>query len=194
LEAAFGYTPVSADAAGTSSADAYSIPIDPETGYGVTYFPVQNPGPYQHDRVSPGMLIGNTPTPLAVASSRQFDANVYGFRLGPYLEFAAHPRVKLALSAGLALAYIESDFSYNETVTIPGVGVSPQAGSSSQSDWRVGGFVSGTVSYGFAQHWTAVAGAQFVDLGEYTHTVNDKQAVLDLRSSIFVTLGLTYSF
>jgi hypothetical protein len=218
LEAAFGYTPICVDDSRTLSgdvsvtSDAYSIPIDPATGYGVTYFPVQTPGPWQNNRTGTlhggegggNPLIGNTPSPLAaqflaggatIVGSRQFDANFYGFRLGPYLEFPAHPRVNLALSAGLALAYIESDFSYNETVSITGVaGTQTHAAAGSQSDWRVGGYVSGTVAYSFAQNWAAFAGAQYLNLGQYTHTVDDKQAALDLRSSIFVTLGLSYSF
>jgi hypothetical protein len=216
LEAAFGYTPISVDDARTLSGDvtvagdAYLVPKDAETGYGVTYFPSRtSSGAWQNNRAGtlhPGeaALIGNTPTAVpsqflpgaaTIAGSRQFDANFYGLRLGPYLEFPAHPRVNLALSAGLAVAYITSDFNYSETVTIAGIADSQtSAGSGSQSGWCVGGFVSGTVAYEFAHHWAAVAGAQFMDLGQYTHTINNKQAVLDLRQSVFITLGLTYSF
>jgi hypothetical protein len=42
--------------------------------------------------------------------------------------------------------------------------------------------------------WSASACAQFEDLGTYTQNLNGKQAALDLSSSIFVTLGLSYSF
>jgi hypothetical protein len=73
-------------------------------------------------------------------------------------------------------------------------GAQTNTGSGSQSDWLVGGYVSGTIAYSFAKNWAAVVGGQFIDLGQYHHSVNDKQAVLDLRSSVFVTLGVTYSF
>jgi hypothetical protein len=42
--------------------------------------------------------------------------------------------------------------------------------------------------------WALVDGVQFEDLGTYTQNLNGKQAVLDLSNSIFVTLGLSYSF
>ena len=42
--------------------------------------------------------------------------------------------------------------------------------------------------------WAFVAGAQFEDVGQYTQTLNGKQATLDLSKSIFVTVGLSYSF
>ena len=216
LEAAFGFTPISVDDTRALSGDvvvvgdAYSVPIDAETGYGITYFPsATSSGAWQNNRTGtlhPGdaALIGNTPTAMPsqlipgaanIVGSRQFDANFYGFRLGPYLEFQAHPRLNLGLSAGLAVAYIESDFSYQETVTIAGIADSPyQRAASSQSGWCVGGFVSGTVSYNFARNWAAIAGAQFMGLGQYTHNLNNKQAVLDLRQSVFVTIGASYSF
>jgi hypothetical protein len=54
--------------------------------------------------------------------------------------------------------------------------------------------VAGTFSYTFAPSWAVFAGAQFQDLGKYTHDAGGRQAVVDLRSAVFTTLGLSYSF
>lgn len=40
----------------------------------------------------------------------------------------------------------------------------------------------------------AKPGAPFEDVGRYTQTLHGKQATLDLSKSIFVTIGLSYSF
>jgi hypothetical protein len=216
LEAAFGFMPIGVTDSSTLngdvvvSGDAFAVPKDTATGYGITYFPsLSSSGPWQNNKAGtlhPGdaALIGNggtavpsqvIPGAAIIAGSRQFDANFYGFRLGPYLEFEAHPRLDLVISAGLAVAYIESDFSYQQTVSIAGIpDAQSQNAASSQSGWCVGGFVSGTVSYKFARDWAAVAGAQFMGMGQYTHNLNNKQAVLDLRQSVFVTVGVSYSF
>jgi hypothetical protein len=47
---------------------------------------------------------------------------------------------------------------------------------------------------GRSSMWSASACAQFEDLGTCTQNLNGKQATLDLSSSIFVTLGISYSF
>ena len=60
--------------------------------------------------------------------------------------------------------------------------------------WLPGGYVAGNISVTLSDKWALVDGVQFEDLGTYTQNLNGKQAVLDLSNSIFVTLGLSYSF
>lgn len=215
LESAFGYTDLSVRDSHLVQGDvmvardAYAVPIDPGTGYGVSYFPNHggNGAPYQHgvdfsqDGNNPA--IGNMPTALpgqiisggaVVTGSREFEANLYGFRLGPYVELPLGKRVALNFSGGLALAYVESDFSFNETVSIAGVGSQTRSGSGSHSGWMAGGYGAVNCSITFAESWAAFAGAQFMDVGQYRHSVSGKEAVLDLRQTIFATFGISHSF
>jgi hypothetical protein len=215
-EAAFGYTTVSySDSSAfhqdvTVSSDAYGVPVDPASGYGVTYFPTLTTTgqPYQHgfNRIGTGgsdPLIFSGPVSLptqvlpgaaTVTGYRNFDANLFGFRFGPYFEFPLSRTLSVGLSGGFALVYVTSDFSYNETVAIAGLQPAISSGSGSHSDWLPGGYVAGTISWAFAEQWALTAGAQFEDVGRYTQVVNGKQAVLDLSQAIFVTFGITYAF
>ena len=208
LEAAAGYgwlsvhdsRPLAADV--NVASDAYAVPIDPVTGYGITRF-ADYPGPHQGDFVHPTGLLSDVATPLpgqvvpggaSITGSRQFEADLFGFRFGPYFEVPLSRRVSLDFSGGLALAYVNSTFKFNQTVTIAGVGTQSQSGSGSHSGWLPGGYVAGNISVALSDKWALVGGVQFEDLGTYTQNLNGKQAVLDLSNSIFVTVGLSYSF
>jgi hypothetical protein len=60
----------------------------------------------------------------------------------------------------------------------------------------VGGYVGGQISVNVAKDWSIFAGAQFQDVGTYTHHSHSsaETAVLDLRKSIFVNFGISHSF
>ena len=208
LEAAGGYgrlsvhdsRPLAADV--NVASDAYSVPIDPVTGYGVTTF-ADYPGPHRGDFLDHSGLLGNVATPLpgqivpggaSITGWRQFDADLFGFRVGPYFEVPLSEKVSLNFSGGLALAYVNSTFKFNQTVSIAGVGTQSQSGSGSDSGWLPGGYVAANLSVALSDKWALVAGAQFEDVGQYTQNLNGKQVTLDLRNSIFVTVGLSYSF
>jgi len=90
---------------------------------------------------------------------------------------------------------VNSEFSYDEVITVPGAGnLLQHEASGSATGWLPGGYVAGTFSVALSDAWAFVAGAQLESVGQYTQTLNGEQAVLDLRKLIFVTLGLSYSF
>ena len=212
LEAAFNFMNLTINdshpltGSGTLISDAFQLP--PE--FGGEGFVIPPPAPYSHGPfLTPGTgnpVIGATPTrlpsvafPTSITGSRNFDANVFGWRLGPYAELPLGKRVSIALSGGLALAAITSDFSYKETVTYNqniGTGVSTQttAGSGSEAGVQVGGFVSGTCTVALSEKWDLFAGAQFQSMGHYTHRIGNREARLDLSESVFVSVGLSFSF
>lgn len=158
------------------------------------------PPGYQGRKNTPGVVIGADPQtsrssiPESVTGSREFNADIFGFRVGPYLEIPLSRKISLAFSGGLALAEINSDFRFIEKIQAGSVKFPATQGSGSQSGWLAGGYVSGTVSYAMSRSASLVGGVQFQDLGDYAHQVNGRDAVLDLSKSVFVTLGLSYSF
>jgi hypothetical protein len=207
FEAALGYSDLTVNDNSTYNGDvatindAFEVPADTLTGARV----VPPPGPTSGGAGTP--LLGSIPTrsltslaagdpgSAIISGQREFHANLYGLRLGPCIEIPLSRKLALAVSGGFALVYVESDFRYNETVTIPGVaGSVNNAGSGSHSGWLPGGYVAANLSVALSKKWALVAGAQFEDVGRYTQSVNEKQATLDLSKSIFVTLGLAYSF
>jgi hypothetical protein len=209
LESAFGYSDLSVSDNSTYSAgvttinDAFGVPPMPiELGGGPGVVP--SPGPSSGGVNTP--LLDSTPVrsitgvaagapgSASITGQHGFNANLYEFRLGPGVEFPLSRKLALSVSAGFALVYAESDFSFNENVSIPGVGSVNHAGSAWQSGWLPGGYAAVNLSLTLSERWALTAGAQFEDVGQYSQTLNGKQATLDLSNSIFVTLGITYSF
>ena len=192
----------------TVQTDAYALNgvIPPQPPYYGTY---EGPVPGGPNRP----VISDTPVPQAattvpngasITGERKVDADVYGFRVGPYFEIPLTRKLALTLSGGLAVASLNSQFKFNETVTMPGINTTlpggPQvntvtrAGSSSRNDFLLGGYAAGSFSYAFTKSWSAFVGGQYQNVGRFSQQIAGKQADLDLSKSIFVTIGAGYSF
>jgi hypothetical protein len=182
----------------TKQTDAYAlngvVPPDPPY-YGTFEGPVPG-GPNRP-------VISDTPIPQApttiangatIVGDRKIDADIYGFRVGPYVEIPLSQKFALSLSGGLAVASVHGDFKFNETVSIPGVGSVASSGSGSRTDWLFGGYAGANLSYAFNKSWSAAIGAQYQNVGRFSEQVGGKRAELDLSNSIFVTVGIGYSF
>jgi hypothetical protein len=200
LEGAFGYTYMSVHDAGTQPANVTRV----NDSYAFQGTPGEiPPAPYTGGYSRPGSLINASPTSsttdvlqnaASITGSRDFSANLFSFRLGPYVEFPLSKSIAFTLSGGFALMCVNSELSYNETVTIPDVGSVEHRASGTGTGLLPGGYVAGAFSVALSDAWAVVAGAQFESVGRYTQTLNGEQATLDLSKSIFVTLGLFYSF
>lgn len=200
LEGAFGYSYMSVHDSGTQSANVTRV----NDNYAFQGSPTEiPPAPYAGGYSRPGPVIGASPTSrttdvlqnaATITGSRDFSANLFSFRFGPYVEIPLSKSIAFTLSGGFALMCVNSEFSYDETVTIPDVGSVEHRASGSNTGWRPGGYVAGALSVALSDAWAVVGGAQFESLGQYTQNLNGEQATLDLSKSIFVTLGLSYSF
>lgn len=159
--------------------------------------------PYQGSFEGPGFVI-NTP---AVSSSttlipgatflaqQQFDANLWGFRLGPYIEYPLSKKWSLHLSGGLAVGLLDSTASWKETLTLPGGGGSTSVNGHGDDLSVLWGFYIGlNAAYQINERWGVEAGVQFQDLGTYDHNFGGRTVELDLSGSVFVHVGISYSF
>jgi hypothetical protein len=54
--------------------------------------------------------------------------------------------------------------------------------------------VGANLSWQINNRWSAVGGVQYQNLGTYQHSFNGQQVELDLRNSLFVTLGVGFAF
>ena len=124
-----------------------------------------------------------------LSGNRKISADIFGFRLGPYIEMPLGDRVSFMLSAGMAAAIVDSEFSFQD-VTTGGT----LSGRGSHTDVLWGGYVAGSFSVALNEKWSLNAGAQYQDVGRFSQVVGGKRAELDLSRSIFVTLGFSYTF
>lgn len=201
LEAAVNYLNLSLRANDTFSAsatrvtDAYSF--TPGTTPPNATPPNTVPGPYQGSFEGPGFVIGDTPvssstvvvTGAAVTDKRHFDANLWGLRLGPYLELPLGGPMNLSISGGLAVGLMDAEASWSQRS-----GSSTLSGSGDDWDVLWGGYASATVTWALSERWSLAGGAQFQTLTDYEHSFGGREVEVNLGNCWFVTFGLTYTF
>jgi hypothetical protein len=165
--------------------------------------PPQTPPAYQGSFGGAGFMIGSTPISSTTAlipggatitGHREFNADVWGFRLGPYFEFPLGERVNLALSGGLAVGLIDGSASWTESAFITGGGFASGSGKGHDFSVLCGGYLSAKVAWQVSERWSVEGGLQYQLLGNYEHNLGGRTVQLDLSRSIFVTVGAGYRF
>ena len=199
LEAAFNYTKVSFDDhvtfAGNVSQSTDAYPFTPGTT------PPQNL-PYQGTFNGPGFLIGSTRVSSTTSvvgggtftGQQKFDSDIWGLRLGPYVEYQLSERLDLAFSAGLATGLLVNSASWNESISVGGNQVAVSTGNGSNTAVVWGGYAAANLAWHFSEHWSAEGGVQFQSLGKYEHDLGGRTIALDLSKSLFATVSVGYSF
>ena len=188
FEAAVNYMSISA-----SGSSTFGVNVT-ETDY---HFPIAIPQPPPlNDSGAPGQpalpVPGTSLAPGAgsVLAQDSLDADLWGFRLGPYAELPLTEKLYLHASAGLAFGLLDSSVTWNEKFT-PGSTVS---GGGSDFSALVGGYISVDADYHFNPRWDVEAAVQFQDLGTYNHNYGGRSAQLDLSQSVFIKVGISFDF
>ncbi|MEX2381424.1 MAG: hypothetical protein WD490_03495 [Opitutales bacterium] len=197
MEGAFGYTDIAirdgrglqGDVVRVTDAFALEGTIPPAPPYSGTF---EGPGPLLADL--PVRSVQVVPGAAEITGRRNLDAHLFGVRVGPYIEVALFAPLSLQLGAGLALAYIDSEFTFIETTTVAGAGSATRAGSSSGSGFRGGGYVDAKVAVALTPRWSLFGGAQYQRLGRFSQEAEARRVQLDLGDSVSVTLGAAVSF
>jgi hypothetical protein len=199
IEAAFNYTPIDINQTST-----FGVTASQQTDtYGYTPGTTPPSAPYRGSFGGPGFVI-NTPrtgtstavVPNATVTTQDsFDANLWGLRLGPYVEFpfGKKQQLTLSLSAGLAVGLLDANESWKQTITIGGSSTASHGGGEDFS--ALWGFYAGlNADYQFTEHWGIAGGVQFQDLGTYNHNFDGREVSLDLSKSVFFLVGVSYNF
>ena len=159
--------------------------------------------PYQGSFNGPGFVINDTPTSSATVlipgatfiAQQHFEANLWGFRLGPYLDLPVSEKMDLYFTGGLAVGVLDGEASWRENLILPGgAGSLGASGSGSDTSVLYGYYLSLRAAYQFTERWSVEAGVQYQDLGVYNHNFGGCTAELDLRKSFFVHAGVGFSF
>jgi hypothetical protein len=206
LEAALGYTAVSIKDNQTLTYtttrlnDTYTLNgvVPPEPPYAGSF---EGPGPLIPSSPSAGERSTTVlPGAATIFGERKVDSDLFTLRLGPYVEIPLYKKLSLNLGGGLTLAVADTKFSFNEIVSIsdPLYGINltsaPRSGSGSQTDFLVGGYAGGSVSYAFSEKVRVFIGAIFQAAGQSVNDQNGKQSVLNLDKALMFSIGANYSF
>ena len=157
-------------------------------------------GHYNGDPGSPVLVANGTPganVNAMLQTHDSFDADLFGGRLGPYIElpFGKQEQFTLALSGGLALGVISASESWKQTLILAGGGgSSTTSGGGNDTGLLWGWYVGASANYRIDKHWGIDAGVQFQDLGTYDHSFGGRHAVIDLSQSVFFTVGVSYGW
>lgn len=212
LEAAAGYANVTIQDNRTFHTSVVRNTDTYRTGGGA----ILNPAPFQGTVTGPGPndangwpLVGLAPASSSsqsfpgaatITGERELDAQIFSFRLGPYLDLPLSRRWLCSFSAGLLVLDVASQFKFNQTVIIdPSVSLASlpaqqQQGSNWRSDVLVGAYVGADISYALSERVRLMCGAQLQTTDDFTQVVDGKSAVLSLGQSVFATVGVSYSF
>jgi hypothetical protein len=195
IEVAANYTPISfADTVtGSTTQDSYyfaagtTAPTAPFQG---NYFGAGSGG-------SPYAILSSSPYASQTVGSfieqQSFKADLWGFRLGPYLELPVTRKLSVHVSGGFAVGMLDATGSWSETSTASGVTTTTSGGGHDLAA-LYGEYARLDFAYKFNKHWGAEIGAQYQNLGTYTHDFGGRTVDLDLTQSIFVEAGISYSF
>ena len=198
FEGALNYTYVGLKESGSApvttvtTVDTYDVSgIDP-------FDPPGSQTPYRGTFAGPGTLIPDAPISrrqeitaggAVVTGKRELDANVFGMRIGPYIDLPLSSKWLVTLNAGFALVSVSSDFKFSEALfgqTLRG----------SDADFEVlpGGYVGANISFEVARATRLFAGAEYQYVGDFTQDAGGKRAKLELGNTVFVKAGISYSF
>ena len=208
LEVAFGFTTLSINDKRVlhnevnQITDTFAVPSGVEVIPGYPFGPNDSylgsyagPGPVMDSSLDPGQRVRSVLTQATtITGRRELDADIYVFRLGPYVEFPLTEKLSLFVNGGLNIAIGATDFSYTETVTFDNATRAEHTEAGSQTDVLVGGYAGGGLSYALNDRWSVLAGAQFQTAGRSTNEQGGKESVLDMGETIIVTLGISCSF
>jgi hypothetical protein len=201
-EFGFSYMPLSVSDDSTLNGTVYRITDRYELS-GV----IPPVAPYTGTYEGPGPLIDSSPTrsraileeEATVYGKRSLEADVFIFRLGPRYDFPIKGKLYGSLFVGLTLAYANFELGYSETVVIGSVGSQTRGASDSESDFLVGGYAGGALSYTVMKNTDVFVGAYFQSAGKAVTDSGgagyvEKEGVLDMRQSVVVSFGVSYSF
>jgi hypothetical protein len=184
----------------TTLTDVYSLTVN-----GILVTPPGAPysGPQDAQPGSP--LLDDSPQrqpPLnatgMVAGSRSFDANIYTLRLGGFYDYAVTKKFNLGLNAGLALIFVNGEFSFNEIISFAGpTGPTTlvQAGSNREFCTLAGGYVGVRASYDLDPHWRLFGTANYLSTTSYEQTAGGVRSLtLEFKNTFLLSVGVGYAF
>jgi SH3-like domain-containing protein len=159
--------------------------------------------PYQGSFQGPGPLISSVPergfssfaNGASIIGQRSFEADIYGLRIGPYVEIPIGRYLSVSLNFGVAVGVVDSELRYSNTLVIPGSSVRlSQTGRSSDNGVVPGWYYGLNVNVPIYRSLSVTGGFQFEGFDRYTHNSGSDRVELNMFDARFFKVGLAYSF
>ncbi len=158
--------------------------------------------PYSGTFEGPGPLLGDAPTRrvdvlaegAVLTGERELQAQVGSVRLGPAVEWPLTDRFSIQAGAGLALAYVDGEFTLAETHSIREGPTLSRYGSTSKTGVLAGAYAEGVANLRLNRDMTVFAGGQYQYLPDFTQRLDGREAVLRFGEGFFLTFGFRYGF
>lgn len=195
VRAAFSYNRV--DSSESSIQPYYSTVLTDTYALGGVIPP---PAPYSGPFAGPGPLLSDTParaTTVAAATitgSSSLEANVYQIKVGPYVELEVAERVSLALTGGITIAPIDSEYSYSQTAAVPGILTQTTTGSNSRLATVFGAYAELSAAVVVVDSVEIFASAGYNYLKDYEIQTDGNTASLGFGTAWTFDAGVAYSF
>lgn len=163
---------------------------------------VPPPAPYSGTFSGPGPRIGDNPqrsfqtfsNAALTTGSYDLEATLYALRLGLIYETPFTDWFTLQFGGGILGAFVDSEFTYRESTSIQGIGSFQHSGSGSERDFLGGAYARAGFGMHFSPHVMASLGLQYNYLGSFSQEVDGRRASVDLKTSLYLALGIGVSF
>ncbi len=149
--------------------------------------------PFNGSSTGPNTLLSDTPTRSissaagsTLLGSRSIDADLFGLDLGPTLSVNITDRVRAVLSAGATLAWIRSDFSYNDGALV--------SGSTTDDKALFGGYAGADLQYRLSETWGVFVGATYTHLENFTQQDQGHTAELKFNGCYDIHTGVYFNY
>jgi len=137
-------------------------------------------------------VINDTPTTRSttyaagtdITCTRNLDADLFGFDLGPTLSLNLTEKMRAVLSAGGTVAWMRSDFSYSDGALA--------SGRDTKEEFLVGAYASADLQYQIGEHWGVFTGAAYTKLQDFNQQVDGRSASLQFGDSYTLRTGLFF--
>jgi hypothetical protein len=161
------------------------------------------PAPYAGTFAGPGPTIGDNPqrtiqtlnNAALTTGSYDLDASLYALRLGLIYETPFTDWFTLQFGGGVIGAFIHGDFAYRESTFTHELGSTPlEFGSDRERDFLGGAYARAGLGLHFSPNVMASLGLQYNYLGTFSQQVDGRHASIDLKTSLYLAVGVGVSF
>ena len=130
-----------------------------------------------------------------IDSSHEFEADIYSFRIGPYIEATLTDHLSAALGGGVILNFVDAEASYSESIIVPtSGGALNRYGSTSETDLIVGGYLEARLGLRLSERVSVYGSSQLLFSDDFKQTAGTKTVSADFGSTLFLGAGVQIEF
>jgi hypothetical protein len=156
--------------------------------------------PYAGTFLGPGPLLGDTPTRTtgstvaSISGNRNLDVSLYVSTFGTYLALPVTKKLDVMLEGGGVLAIASGSYTYESTVTVPGVGTQVSHGGKNSTRLLPGVFSSVGLAWHLTDQFSLQTSVRYQFMRQFSLMANGSHANLSFDSALVLSIGAMYRF